>query len=62
MTEIYDILIVGGGPAGLSAGIYGSRSRLKTVILSKGNLVAKRLLHRTWRTIPVFPGAPPARR
>jgi len=36
MTEIYDILIVGGGPAGLSAGIYGSRSRLKTVILSKG--------------------------
>jgi thioredoxin reductase (NADPH) len=36
MAEIYDVLIVGGGPAGLSAGIYGSRSRLKTVILSKG--------------------------
>jgi len=36
MTEIYDIVIVGGGPAGLSAGIYGSRSRLKTVILQKG--------------------------
>jgi thioredoxin reductase (NADPH) len=36
MSELYDIIIVGGGPAGLAAGIYGSRSRLKTVILSKG--------------------------
>ncbi len=35
MPEIYDMLIVGGGPAGLSAGIYGSRSRLKTAILEK---------------------------
>ncbi|WP_148138046.1 thioredoxin-disulfide reductase [Candidatus Formimonas warabiya] len=36
MAEIYDILVVGGGPAGLAAGIYGSRSRLKTAILQKG--------------------------
>ncbi|MGI6066390.1 MAG: thioredoxin-disulfide reductase [Bacillota bacterium] len=36
MSEIYDLLIVGGGPAGLAAGIYGSRSRLKTAILQKG--------------------------
>ncbi|ATW27203.1 thioredoxin-disulfide reductase [Candidatus Formimonas warabiya] len=36
MSEIYDIIIVGGGPAGLAAGIYGSRSRLKTAILQKG--------------------------
>jgi thioredoxin reductase (NADPH) len=36
LSEIYDLLIVGGGPAGLAAGVYGSRSRLKTAILQKG--------------------------
>jgi len=36
MPEIYDILIIGGGPGGLTAGIYGSRARLKTAILEKG--------------------------
>ncbi|MCL1796525.1 MAG: thioredoxin-disulfide reductase, partial [Clostridia bacterium] len=37
MSTIYDILIVGAGPGGLAAGIYGSRARLKTVVLDKGN-------------------------
>ncbi len=32
----YDVVIIGGGPAGLSAGIYTSRSRLKTVLIEKG--------------------------
>ena len=36
MSDVYDIVIIGGGPAGLAAGVYGSRSRLKTVILQKG--------------------------
>jgi len=31
----YDIVILGGGPAGLSAGIYSSRARLKTLILER---------------------------
>lgn len=31
----YDTIIIGGGPAGLSAGIYAMRSRLKTVLLEK---------------------------
>jgi len=35
MSEIYDVLIVGGGPGGLTAAIYGSRARLKTAILEK---------------------------
>ena len=33
---MFDILIIGGGPAGLAAGIYGSRARLKTAIIEKG--------------------------
>lgn len=37
MSVIYDILIIGGGPAGLSAGIYGSRAKLNVAILEKGN-------------------------
>jgi thioredoxin reductase (NADPH) len=32
---IYDLAIIGGGPAGLSAGIYGARAGLSTVILEK---------------------------
>jgi len=38
MSEIYDILVVGGGPGGLSAGIYGSRARLKTAVIEKGRV------------------------
>src|SRR5687767_10792588 len=32
----YEMLIIGAGPAGLTAGLYGSRSNLKTVIIEKG--------------------------
>ena len=38
MTEIYDVAIIGGGPAGLSAGIYAGRAKLKTVIIEKSHL------------------------
>ncbi len=35
---VCDLVIVGGGPAGLSAGIYASRSGLKSVVVEKGVL------------------------
>ncbi len=31
--ELYDVIIIGAGPAGLAAGIYASRLKLKTLIL-----------------------------
>ncbi|MCM3040857.1 FAD-dependent oxidoreductase [Paenibacillus motobuensis] len=34
-TEQYDVVIIGGGAAGLTAGIYCGRARLKTLILEK---------------------------
>ncbi len=34
--EIYDLIIVGGGPAGLTAGIYAMRAALKTVLIERG--------------------------
>lgn len=36
MSELYDIIILGGGPAGLTAGLYAGRSRLKTLLIEKG--------------------------
>lgn len=32
---MYDIIIIGGGPAGLTAGLYAGRSTLKTLIIEK---------------------------
>ncbi|MDR3072947.1 MAG: thioredoxin-disulfide reductase [Clostridiales Family XIII bacterium] len=34
--ELYDVIVLGGGPAGLAAGIYAGRSRLKTLLIEKG--------------------------
>ena len=36
MNDIYDVIIIGAGAAGLTAGIYTSRARLNTLILNEG--------------------------
>jgi thioredoxin reductase (NADPH) len=36
MNENLALLIIGGGPAGLSAGIYAARNRLSTLLIEKG--------------------------
>ncbi len=36
IKEIYEAIIVGGGPAGLAAGLYCQRAALKTVLFEKG--------------------------
>lgn len=35
MSQIYDTIIIGGGPAGLSAGLYAARSRMKTLLIER---------------------------
>lgn len=35
MSDIYDVVIIGGGPAGLTAGIYSARARMKALLLEK---------------------------
>ena len=34
-TEIYDVIIIGGGPAGYTAAIYCGRAAMKTLLLEK---------------------------
>lgn len=35
MADLYDVIIIGGGPAGLTAGIYCARARFKTLMIEK---------------------------
>lgn len=35
MNQVYDVIVIGAGPAGLSAGLYAGRARLKTLILER---------------------------
>jgi thioredoxin reductase (NADPH) len=51
----YDLIIIGGGPAGLTAGLYATRGRLNTLLLdrlSPGGLVA------TTEWVENYPGFP----
>ena len=38
MNEDYEIIIIGSGPAGLTAGLYAGRSKLRTLIIEKESL------------------------
>jgi len=53
--KIYDVIIIGGGPGGLTAGIYTSRSRLKTLLIDMGLLGGQMT---TIDHIENFPGFP----
>lgn len=44
LDKHYDAIIIGGGPAGLSAGIYLSRSKMKTLIISEGTVGGQMIL------------------
>ena len=38
MEKIYDLIVVGAGPAGLSAGIYGARAKIDTLVIEKDKI------------------------
>jgi len=54
-SKDYDIVIIGGGPAGLSAGIYTSRARLGSLLIESG-VVGGRILNA--EQVENYPGFP----
>lgn len=36
MTKEVDVVIIGAGPAGMTAAVYAARANLKTVLLDRG--------------------------
>ena len=55
MTELQDVIIIGAGPAGMSAAIYTGRGRLKTLVIEKG-MPGGQILTSDW--IENYPGFP----
>ncbi len=35
MNKVYDLIIIGAGPAGITAGIYASRQKMDTLFITK---------------------------
>jgi len=55
MFELYDVVIIGGGPAGMSAGVFAGRNLLKTVILEKAVLGGQPAVAERIENFPGFP-------
>jgi len=56
---MYDLIIIGGGPAGVSAGVYASRKQLKSLVITKefgGQSVVSEDIQ-NWIGTPHIPGA-----
>jgi len=51
----YDVIIIGGGPAGLTAGIYASRARVKTLLIESFSVICQAV---TTDHIENYPGFP----
>ena len=57
--DLYDLVIIGGGPGGFTAGIYAKRAVLKTVLIEKGAIGGQMTLSEmveNWPGIERIPG------
>jgi thioredoxin reductase (NADPH) len=55
MNDIFDIIIIGGGPAGLTAGIYSGRAGYDTLLIEKVGLGGQVMLTDIIENYPGFP-------
>jgi len=51
----YDVIIIGGGPAGLTAAIYTSRARLKTLVIESYSVPGQAIITDSIENFPGFP-------
>ena len=56
MNNVYDVIIIGSGPAGLSAAIYAQRAKLATLVLEKEMMSGGQVLN-TYE-VDNYPGLP----
>jgi len=54
--ELYDLIIIGGGPAGLTAGLYAARYKRKTLMIEKKIVTGGQLTATEW--VENYPGFP----
>ncbi len=55
MDNAYDLVIIGGGPAGLTAGLYAARARMKALLLEKALCGGQAMLTDMIENFPGFP-------
>ena len=56
MENLYDVIVIGSGPAGITAGIYGRRAGLSTLII-EGNYIQGGQILNTYE-VDNYPGLP----
>ncbi|MDI6725637.1 MAG: thioredoxin-disulfide reductase [Smithellaceae bacterium] len=54
--QIYDVIIIGGGPGGLTAGIYGARAGLKALLIQGASTVSQITVTDLIENYPGLPG------
>ncbi len=55
-SQIYDLIIIGGGPAGLTAGLYAARYKLNTLMIEKAFISGGQMAGTEW--VENYPGFP----